>query len=380
VVYTDGEGDAPVTAQVVIDGVPHEMTGQGTDYRLGVTYTFSTTLSSGEHEYHFTFGDGVHGARLPANGSTVESVVDELQRIVVLASHAEDGVVSEVDIVTLGFDDTDVPAGLVTSLSWTSDLDGALGTGNEASFSLSAGTHSLTLTVTTSSGGELSQTITMVSLAAMPEPVVDQVTVTPEVPTEGDVVAIDVRVLNEGDAPAGPQDVELRDAASDVLASASTVDALEPGASTTVTLTWTAVEGTHSLTVVVGGDEYSLPLLVEENFAPIIDASIEGDGTTFPEGEAVRFSVEVTDVENDQVTYLWDFGDGATSNETSPTHKYTKPDRYTVTVTVTDARGAGTTDTLEVEVTESATPGLAAFTILLVVLVSALVAIVLRRR
>lgn len=380
VVYTDGEGDAPVTAQVVIDGVSHEMTGQGTGYRLGVTYAYSTTLAPGEHEYHFSFDDGIHGVRLPANGSTTGSVVDELQRIVVLASHAEDGVVSEVEQVTLGFDDTDVPEGLVTTLSWVSDLDGALGTGNEVTFSLSEGTHTLMLEVTTSTGTEHSQTITLVSLAAMPEPVVDQVTVTPEVPTEGDVVAIDVRVLNEGDAVAEPQEVELRDAASEVLANASTVDALAPGASTTVTLSWTAVEGTHALTVRVGEDEYSLPLLVEENFAPIIDASIEGDDTSFPEGEAISFSVQVSDVENDEVTYLWDFDDGATSNETSPTHKYSKPGKYTVTVTVTDARGAESTDSLEVEVTESAVPGLAAFTILLVVLVSALVAIVLRRR
>jgi uncharacterized membrane protein len=37
--------------------------------------------------------------------------------------------------------------------------------------------------------------------------------------------------------------------------------------------------------------------------------------------------------------YQWDFGDGATSEETGPWHKYTKPGDYTVTVKVTDAKG-----------------------------------------
>ena len=35
-------------------------------------------------------------------------------------------------------------------------------------------------------------------------------------------------------------------------------------------------------------------------------------------------------------TFHWDFGDGYTSNEQNPTHTYTSPDNYTVTLTVTD--------------------------------------------
>jgi outer membrane protein assembly factor BamB len=35
-------------------------------------------------------------------------------------------------------------------------------------------------------------------------------------------------------------------------------------------------------------------------------------------------------------SYLWDFGDGTTSDEQNPTHTYTSPDNYTVTLTVTD--------------------------------------------
>ncbi|NIP35373.1 MAG: hypothetical protein GWN18_10460, partial [Thermoplasmata archaeon] len=63
-----------------------------------------------------------------------------------------------------------------------------------------------------------------------------------EVPTEGDSVAIEVRIVNEGTSATGPLDVELRDTDGTVLANASVDDPVDPGASTTVTLEWTAVE------------------------------------------------------------------------------------------------------------------------------------------
>ena len=37
-------------------------------------------------------------------------------------------------------------------------------------------------------------------------------------------------------------------------------------------------------------------------------------------------------------TYLWDFGDGNTSDESSPMHTYEEADEYDVTLTVTDSR------------------------------------------
>lgn len=43
-------------------------------------------------------------------------------------------------------------------------------------------------------------------------------------------------------------------------------------------------------------------------------------------------------------TYSWDFGDGSTSTERSPTHKYTHPGNYTVKLTVTNNSGTFTTE------------------------------------
>ncbi len=45
----------------------------------------------------------------------------------------------------------------------------------------------------------------------------------------------------------------------------------------------------------------------------------------------------------DPVAYLWDFGDGTTSEVRNPVHTYEEAGEYTVTLTVTNARGAVTT-------------------------------------
>jgi len=50
----------------------------------------------------------------------------------------------------------------------------------------------------------------------------------------------------------------------------------------------------------------------------------------------------------DDLSYEWDFGDGATSGEPNPTHTYVEPGTYTARVTVTDAGGEEASDTVEV--------------------------------
>jgi chitodextrinase len=57
-------------------------------------------------------------------------------------------------------------------------------------------------------------------------------------------------------------------------------------------------------------------------------------------GQPVVFTPPALDPNAGPYTYLWNFGDGTTSTEPSPSHLYTAPGEYTVTVTVTDASGA----------------------------------------
>lgn len=46
-------------------------------------------------------------------------------------------------------------------------------------------------------------------------------------------------------------------------------------------------------------------------------------------------------------SYVWDFGDGKTSTDTSPTHTYAKPGEYTISLKVTDDRANTVTETRE---------------------------------
>jgi PKD repeat protein len=67
-------------------------------------------------------------------------------------------------------------------------------------------------------------------------------------------------------------------------------------------------------------------------------------------GAAVTFRNLSTDLDDGIVTYAWEFGDGATSAEISPTHTYAAPGTYPVTLTVTDAAGNQATYSLPQEV------------------------------
>jgi hypothetical protein len=384
VVYTDGEGDPPTVAQVVIDGVAHDMTGHGTDYQLGVTFTYSTVLPAGDHEYHFSFGDGIHGARLPAQDESVESVIPDLERIVVLASHAEDGEVVVGESVTLGFDDEGVPEDLIATYLWESDLDGVYGREAQVTFTPTEGAHEITLTVTIDDGTEYSMKVHLLTAKAMTTPVVDDVMVSPSEPVEGDIVTFTVTVGNEGNVRVENLVVRLLDDSGDILDFHTLTVPVEPDMTETVILEWEAEEGAHIFTVEAGDDTRVITILAEENFAPLADISIvgldKGDGAEFQVGERIHFVGMGSDPEGEAVTYSWNFGDGGTSEEVEPEHRYEKVGTYTVTVTVTDARGATSTSTVQVDVLPESTPGLAIFTIVLVILVAALMAIIVRKR
>jgi len=82
------------------------------------------------------------------------------------------------------------------------------------------------------------------------------------------------------------------------------------------------------------------PVVGAVNFTP--GSPLEGGTTTF--------GVAATDPEGQTMTYLWDFGGGATSTDVSPEHAFANDGTATVTVTVTDFSGEATSVSTQVEV------------------------------
>ena len=74
-------------------------------------------------------------------------------------------------------------------------------------------------------------------------------------------------------------------------------------------------------------------------------------------GLTVSLTNASTDEDNDNLTYMWDFGDGATSTDASPTHTYKKAGTYKIVLTVSDGKASrDTSRTVEVKVPDPDDP------------------------
>ncbi|GAA2360564.1 ThuA domain-containing protein [Dactylosporangium salmoneum] len=88
---------------------------------------------------------------------------------------------------------------------------------------------------------------------------------------------------------------------------------------------------------------------VTDNAPPIVTAAANPTSGTAPFN--VSFTGTATDAENDNpLTYAWDFGDGGSAATANASHTYTAPGVFTATLTVTDARGAKGTASVQVRV------------------------------
>ncbi len=86
-----------------------------------------------------------------------------------------------------------------------------------------------------------------------------------------------------------------------------------------------------------------------------IDIGAEGAvppsaGFTPEQSEIDFLEYTFTNSSTGAVSYDWDFGDGNTSTEESPTHVYTDPDTYTVSLTATNSSGLSTTLEQSIEI------------------------------
>lgn len=80
-----------------------------------------------------------------------------------------------------------------------------------------------------------------------------------------------------------------------------------------------------------------------------VHARIAASATRGPAPLTVTFSAASSTSDNGgTLTYLWNFGDGATATDVSATHVFDDPGRYTVRLTVTDETGASGEATQEI--------------------------------
>lgn len=103
-----------------------------------------------------------------------------------------------------------------------------------------------------------------------------------------------------------------------------------------------------------GTDEATADITAEDPPGPP-----EADFSVTPWSAPVGTEFSFLNASHDATSYLWDFGDGATSTETDPVHPYATPGLYTVQLTAT---GPGGTDIKSLTVLVTELSPVAAFT------------------
>jgi PKD repeat protein len=91
---------------------------------------------------------------------------------------------------------------------------------------------------------------------------------------------------------------------------------------------------------------------IGDNRAP--NSPVINVGEHQPVGESIPFGVSSSDPDGDNLTYLWDFGDGQTSTASAPNHTYAVVGPYTVSVTVTDELGLSSSASVTLAVVDFA--------------------------
>lgn len=227
-----------------------------------------------------------------------------------------------------------------SALAWTSDQAGALGTG--ASFErsdLAAGAHTITLTATDSHGGQATVTV---QITVNPVP-----TVTIASPASGSVYTAGETISFAGSAT-DPDDGAVT---GDALAWTSDLDG-QLGTGGSVARSDLSA-GTHTVTLTATdtqGGQGSASVTVEVNQPPT--AGFTTDCTDL----SCTFTDASADADGTIAMWSWDFGDGATSAEASPSHTYASGATYTVTLMVTDDDGASDDHSEPVAVTPPCDP------------------------
>ncbi|MCW9018136.1 MAG: Ig-like domain-containing protein, partial [Kangiellaceae bacterium] len=243
---------------------------------------------------------------------------------------------------------------LSQNVQWSSNLDGALGTGAELTAVLSAGSHTITATVTDSGGEETSQSISVsVNEAANTVP---QISIT--APVGGSSFSDGQSITFTATA----DDNEDGDLSTNIEWSSNLDGALGTGSSFSTVLS----VGSHTITATITdseGEEVSEIIIVSVNetinIAPEISITAPVGGNSFYDSDVITFTASATDSEDGDISQnvIWysdiegEIGNGASINVSL------SASTHTITAEITDSEG--TTTQTQIDILVSATHGTA---------------------
>lgn len=103
------------------------------------------------------------------------------------------------------------------------------------------------------------------------------------------------------------------------------------------------IEGNYSVTLIVTDEDGCQDTLTRPNYVQVSfpTSRFEANDTVSCAGNILNFTNTST---GSNLSYQWDFGDGSSSTQANPTHAYSNPGTYTVSLITTD--GNGCSDTL----------------------------------
>jgi len=108
-----------------------------------------------------------------------------------------------------------------------------------------------------------------------------------------------------------------------------------------------------------GGDIYAQNIQEDGTLGVVANQPPVADFTWEPSNPTTQDVIEFTDLSSDPVgsieNWTWDFDDGTSSHQQHPTHQYTTPGIFTVSLTVIDNEGASGNISKDVEVTSPTT-------------------------
>jgi hypothetical protein len=345
--YTDSENDRPITSYLYLDGTAYVMLQDGYEYQYGVTYSYTTRLDNGPHEYHYMFSDGEHTVRLPLTGELSGPDVTNRDPVAVISSPSTGVRFEPDDYISFRSSGTDDEDGDALTYTWTSNVDGILGSGEGIDVRLTEGAHTVTLLVEDAFDGTHQVSVDILVMPFLPHVFVVGIETSIERPIEGDSVRITVSFSNDGEVKAEGVLVSIFVDGVELTMDTLSIDI---DATRTVTATWTAIPGDHDVSAGAADDELSITVQVDANTLPVAEISLVNTDAKLKVNQEIYFQATVTDGDGDAVAYNWDFGDLTSSTQERPSHIFTEAGTYTVTLTVTDTRGGESVETFTVEI------------------------------